>query len=223
MGRQSIVRQHSENREERLEAFRRLLLRLSVDQPVVLLVEDLHWIDDGTQEVLDAFVDAVPTARILFLINYRPEYRHAWAGKSFHAQVRLDPFPAAIAAHFLHSLLGVDTGLLDLRRALVERTRGNPFFLEESVRHLAETGVLRGEPGTYHIERSGVHIDVPVTVQGVLAARVDRLLPEDKRLLQTASVVGKDGFVSSKLSPRRKGANYAGLLRGSKARSCSAR
>jgi class 3 adenylate cyclase/tetratricopeptide (TPR) repeat protein/ABC-type thiamine transport system ATPase subunit len=181
-----------QRRERVLEAFRRLLLRLALDRPVALLVEDLHWIDDGTQEVLDALVDSLPTARILCLVNYRPEYRHSWAGKSFYTQVRLDPFPADISAHFLDSLLGADVGLVDLRRALVERTQGNPFFLEESVRHLAETGVLSGEPGAYRMGHSGVRIDVPVTVQGVLAARIDRLPPEDKRLLQAAAVVGKD-------------------------------
>jgi class 3 adenylate cyclase/tetratricopeptide (TPR) repeat protein len=181
-----------QRRERVLEAIRRLLLRLALDRPVALLVEDLHWIDDGTQEVLDALVDALPSARILCLVNYRPEYRHAWAGKSFYSQVRLDPLPADISAHLLDSLLGADAGLVDLRRALVERTQGNPFFFEESVRHLAETGVLTGEPGAYRMGRYSRRIDVPVTVQGVLAARVDRLPPEDKRLLQAAAVVGKD-------------------------------
>ena len=181
-----------QRRECVLEAFKHLLLRLAIDRPVVLLLEDLHWIDDATQEVLDSFVDAVPTARILLLVNYRPEYRHTWAAKSFYTQVRLDPLPADISTHLLDSLLGTDSGLLDLRRALVDQTQGNPFFLEESVRHLAETGVLSGELGAYRMERKGVRIDVPATVQGVLAARIDRLPPEDKRLLQAAAVVGKD-------------------------------
>ena len=181
-----------QRRERVLEAFKRLLLRLALERPVVLLVEDLHWIDDATQEVLDSFVDVVPTVRILLLVNYRPEYGDTWAGKSFYIQVRLDSLAADISARLLDSLLGTETGLLDLRRALVERTQGNPFFLEESVRHLAETGVLSGEPGAYRMERTGVRIDVPVTVQGVLAARIDRLPLEDKRLLQAAAVIGKD-------------------------------
>jgi class 3 adenylate cyclase len=181
-----------QRRERVLEAFKRLLLRLALDRPVVLLVEDLHWIDEATQELLDSFIDAVPTARILLLVNYRPEYGHTWAGKSFYTQIRLDPLPADISDHLLNSLLGADAGLLDLRQTLVERTQGNPFFLEESVRHLAESGVLSGSPGAYRLERHGVRIDVPVTVQGVLAARIDRLPPEDKRLLQAAAVVGKD-------------------------------
>jgi class 3 adenylate cyclase/tetratricopeptide (TPR) repeat protein len=181
-----------QRREAVLEALRHLLLRLALDRPVVLVVEDLHWIDDGTQEVLDTLVNALSTARILLLVNYRPEYQHGWAGKSFYAQVRLDPLPADVSAGFLDTLLGSDVTLGDLKRALVERTQGNPFFLEESVRHLVETDVLTGEPGAYRVGRHGVRIEVPVTVQGVLAARIDRLLPDDKRLLQAASVVGKD-------------------------------
>ena len=181
-----------QRREAVLEALRHLLLRLALDRPVVLVVEDLHWIDDGTQEVLDTLVSALPTARILLLVNYRPEYQHAWTGKSFYTQVRLDPLPADVSAGLLDTLLGSDVTLGDLKRALVERTQGNPFFLEESVRHLAETDVLAGEPGAYRVERHEVRIEVPVTVQGVLAARIDRLLPDDKRLLQAASVVGKD-------------------------------
>ena len=181
-----------QRREAVLEALRHLLLRLALDRAVVLVVEDLHWIDDETQEVLDTIVDALSTARILLLVNYRPEYHHSWAGKSFYAQVRLDPLPADVSAGFLDTLLGSDVTLGDLKHALVERTQGNPFFLEESVRHLAEIGVLVGEPGAYHLGRHGMRIEVPVTVQGVLAARIDRLLPDDKRLLQAASVVGKD-------------------------------
>jgi class 3 adenylate cyclase/tetratricopeptide (TPR) repeat protein len=181
-----------QRRERVLEALRRLLLRLALDRPVLLIVEDLHWIDDGTQEVLDTLVDAVPTSRILLLVNYRPEYGHGWAGKSFYTQVRLDPLPADASSDFLDCLLGADATLVDLKRDLVERTQGNPFFLEEGVRHLVETGVLAGAPGVYRIARSGVRIEVPVTVQGVLAARIDRLSPDDKRLLQAAAVVGKD-------------------------------
>jgi len=109
-----------QRRERVLEALRRLLLRLALDRPVVLVVEDLHWIDDATQDVLDSFVDAVPTARILLLVNYRPEYGHTWAGKSFYTQIRLDPLPADISARLLDSLLGTDAGLVELRRALVE-------------------------------------------------------------------------------------------------------
>ena len=181
-----------QRREAVLEAIRHLLLRLALDRPVVLVVEDLHWIDEGTQEVLDALVDALATARILLLVNHRPEYHHGWAGKSFYAQLRLEPLPADVSAGFLDTLLGSDGTLRDLKHALVERTQGNPFFLEESVRHIAESGVLVGAPGAYHLERHDVRIEVPVTVQGVLAARIDRLLPDDKRLLQAASVVGKD-------------------------------
>jgi class 3 adenylate cyclase/tetratricopeptide (TPR) repeat protein len=181
-----------QRRQGVLDALRRLLLRIARDRAVVLVVEDLHWIDDGTQDVLDTFVDALPGVSILLLVSYRPEYRHGWSGKPFYAEVRLDPFQAEVSADLLDSLLGADSTLADLKRTLVAQTQGNPFFLEESVRHLAETGVLAGAPGAYRVVRSGVRIEIPATVQGVLAARIDRLSPDDKRLLQVAAVVGKD-------------------------------
>jgi predicted ATPase len=181
-----------QRRERVLDALRRLVLRLAVERPVVLIIEDLHWIDDGTQEVLDGLVDAVPSSRILFLVNYRPEYQHAWAGKSFYRQIRLDPLSEEVSGGFLDALLGSAVTLVDLRQELVDRTQGNPFFLEESVQHLVETGVLGGTPGARCLLGITRRIDVPVTVQGVLASRIDRLSTEHKRLLQTAAVVGKD-------------------------------
>jgi tetratricopeptide (TPR) repeat protein len=139
-----------------------------------------------------AWSRASPTARLLLLVNYRPEYQHGWGSKTSYTQLRLDPLPPASADALLQALLGDNPSLVPLKQLLVARTQGNPFFLEESVRTLMETGVLVGEPGAYRLVQALPTIQVPATVQAVLAARIDRLPPEDKRLLQTAAVVGTE-------------------------------
>ncbi|HSF29199.1 MAG TPA: adenylate/guanylate cyclase domain-containing protein, partial [Candidatus Tectomicrobia bacterium] len=181
-----------QRRQRTLDALRRLLLRESQVQPLVMVCENLHWIDTETQALLDSLVDSLPTARILLVVNYRPEYQHTWGSKTYYTQLRLDPLPPTSAQTLLQALLGDDADLAPLKRALIERTEGNPFFLEESVRTLVESHVLVGEPGTYRLAQAVVPIQVPATVQAVLAARMDRLPGADKRLLQTAAVIGKD-------------------------------
>jgi class 3 adenylate cyclase/tetratricopeptide (TPR) repeat protein len=185
-----------QHRQRALEGVKRLLLRESQVQPILVLFEDLHWIDAETQAFLDGLVESLPTARMLLLVNYRPEYRHAWTGKSFYRQLRIDPLPAESAEDLLTALLGRDDALAPLRRLLVERAEGNPFFLEESVRTLLETGVLTGERGAYRLAATSPGIErtlqIPATARAILAARIDRLAPDEKRLLQDAAVIGKD-------------------------------
>ena len=179
-------------RRATLDALRRLLLRESQEQPLVLVFEDLHWIDAETQALLDSLVEALPTARILLLVNYRPEYTHTWGNKSYYIQLRVDPLGQASAEELLDALLGPDPTVQPLKPLLIRRTEGTPLFLEESVRALVETGALIGERGTYRLVRAVEEVRVPATVQAVLAARIDRLPPEEKRLIQTAAVLGKD-------------------------------
>lgn len=181
-----------QRRRRTVDGLRRMLLRESQIQPLCLVFEDLHWVDTETQGLLDALVEGLPTARILLLVNYRPEYGHGWGGKTYYSQLRLDPLPPESAEELLRSLLGEDDDLEPLKRLLVKRTEGVPFFLEESVRTLVETGALAGERGGYRLGRPFDTIQVPATVQAILAARIDRLPPEDKTLLQTAAVIGKD-------------------------------
>jgi class 3 adenylate cyclase/tetratricopeptide (TPR) repeat protein len=181
-----------QRRRRTLDGLRRMLLRESQIQPLCLVFEDLHWVDTDTQGLLDALVEGLPTARILLLVNYRPEYRHGWGSKAVYSQLRLDPLPPENAEELLNGLLGEDENLEPLKRLLVERTEGIPFFLEESVRTLVETGALAGERGGYRLGRPFDTIQVPATVQAILAARIDRLPTEDKTLLQTAAVIGKD-------------------------------
>ena len=181
-----------QRRQRTLDALKRLLLRESQEQALLLVFEDLHWIDTETQALLDNLVESLPTVRLLLLVNYRPEYQHGWGSKTYYTQVRLDPLPPASADELLQALLGDDPSLEPLKRLLIERTEGNPFFLEESVRALVETGVLVGVPGAYRLAQALPAIQVPATVQAVLAARIDRLPPEEKRLLQTAAVIGTE-------------------------------
>jgi class 3 adenylate cyclase/tetratricopeptide (TPR) repeat protein len=179
-------------RRRTLEALKRVLVRESQVQPLLLVFEDLHWIDAETQALLDSLVESLPTVRLLLVVNYRPEYQHGWGSKTYYTQLRLDPLPPANAEEFLQALLGDDASLVPLMQLLIARTQGNPFFLEESVRTLVETGVLVGERGAYRLATPLDRLQVPVTVQAVLAARIDRLPPEEKRLLQTAAVIGTE-------------------------------
>src|SRR5262249_2135604 len=120
-------------RQRNLRAIKRLRLREIQVQPLVLVIEDLHWIDSETQALLDSLVETLPTARILLLVNYRPEYQHGWGNKTYYSQLRIDPLPPESAGELLQTLLGDEANLLPLKRLLIERTEGNPFFIEESV------------------------------------------------------------------------------------------
>jgi class 3 adenylate cyclase/tetratricopeptide (TPR) repeat protein len=181
-----------QRRRRTLDAIKHLLLRESQVQPLAIVFEDLHWIDAETQAFLDSLVESLATARLLLLVNYRPEYQHSWGGKTYYAQLRVDPLPPENAGALLGSLLGGDPALQPLTRLLINRTDGNPFFLEESVRGLVETGTLAGGRGAYRLLKPAETLQIPATAQVILAARIDRLSPEDKRLLQTASIIGKD-------------------------------
>jgi DNA-binding NtrC family response regulator/class 3 adenylate cyclase len=180
-----------QRRQRMLDATKRLLLRESQVQPLLLIVENLHWIDSETQAFLDSLIESLPAARLFLLVSYRPEYQHGWGNKTFYTQFRLNPLPPEHAEELLQALLGHDPSLQPLKQHLIAWTEGKPFFGEESVWTLVETGGLVGERGAYCAARALPTIQVPATVQAVLAARIDRLPPEDKRLLQMAAVIGK--------------------------------
>jgi class 3 adenylate cyclase/tetratricopeptide (TPR) repeat protein len=181
-----------QRRQHILDVARRLVLRESQMRPLLLILEDLHWIDAETQAWLDGLVDALPAARLLLLVTYRPEYRHAWGSRTNYTQLRVDPLPRQGAEDLLRALLGADPELASLRELLIERTEGNPFFLEESVRTLVETRALVGARGAYRLDQALDTVQVPATVQAILASRIDRLPPAEKQLLQSAAVIGRD-------------------------------
>ncbi|MBI3303806.1 MAG: AAA family ATPase, partial [Deltaproteobacteria bacterium] len=184
-------------RRRTFDAIKRLLLRESLNQPVILIFEDLHWLDAETHAFLTLLSEGVATARILLLVNYRPEYRHEWGNKTYYTQLRLDPLGPAEAEEMLTVLLEEKVGAqhaTPLRRLILEKTEGNPFFMEEIVQALIEEGVLSRGPGVGAHGRAPLPIDlhIPPTVQGVLAARIDRLPAAEKELLQTLAVIGKE-------------------------------
>jgi len=181
-----------QKRQRTLEGMKTIVKRQSQMRPLVVVVEDLHWIDAGTQAVLDHLVETLGASRVLLLFTHRPEYRHNWFAKTYFTQLRLEPLSTSEVDRLLRTLLGDDPSLAHLRRELVERTAGTPLFIEESVRSLADAGTLVGTQGAYRLTTSLETFHIPSTVQAVLAARIDRLPETAKDLLQTAAVIGND-------------------------------
>ena len=179
-------------RRRTFEALKKLFLRESLKQPLMLVFEDLHWVDSETQGLLDVLCESIASARLLLLTNYRPEYRHEWGHKTYYTQLRLAPLGRAEMEELLGFLLGEDASLAALKSLILEKTEGTPFFMEEVVQALAEQGTLSGSAGNYRLAQQTTALQLPPTVQGILAARIDRLAPEEKALLQQLAVVGRN-------------------------------
>ena len=197
-GNDPLAQMNGEIKKRRtLEAVKRIVLRESLNQPLMVIFEDLHWIDEQTQELLNLLADSLSTARFLLLVNYRPEYSHQWNSKTNYTQLHLDPLGKESAQEMLSALLGDGEDLIPIKQLIVERTEGTPFFMEEIVQALFEDGILQHN-GTVKIARSMNVVKVPVTVQAILASRIDRLPTNDKYLLQTLAVIGRE-FTSTLL------------------------
>jgi predicted ATPase len=179
-------------RRRTFEALKKLFLRESLNQPLILIFEDLHWIDGETQGFLDVLSESVASAKLLLLTNYRPEYRHEWGQKTYYTQLRLAPLGREEAEELLTFLLGTDASLTPVKALILEKTQGTPFFMEEVVQTLAEEGALSGERGSYRLAQAPTTLQLPATVQAILAARIDRLAPDEKALLQQLSVIGRE-------------------------------
>jgi class 3 adenylate cyclase/tetratricopeptide (TPR) repeat protein len=179
-------------RKQTFDACRALLMREAQIQPTIVVFEDLHWMDSESLAFVNNLIDSLPKSALLLLLNFRPEFSATWSTKSYYTHFRIDPLPPKSAAELLQERLGDDASLNSLKELLLQRTQGNPFFLEESARTLMESGALAGSRGACRLIAPLTNIALPVTVQSVLAARIDRLDPQDKRLLQSASVIGKD-------------------------------
>jgi class 3 adenylate cyclase/tetratricopeptide (TPR) repeat protein len=190
-----------EHRRRTYQAFIRLLLTESRTQPkpgesrrqpIIAVFEDLHWYDTLTLGLLNELVVSARDTRLLLVVSYRPEFRDQWRNLPNYRRLRVYPLVNRYLAKFLDVLLGSDAGLQDLKSFLAERANGNPFFVEEIVRTLADTGAVQGERGNFRLARPFSSIDVPASVQAVLAARIDQLPAAEKQLLQEAAVVGQD-------------------------------
>jgi class 3 adenylate cyclase/tetratricopeptide (TPR) repeat protein len=195
-------------------AIRGILQRETLNQPLIVVFEDLHWIDSETQTFLNLLTDSIADARLLLLFNYRPEYRHDWGDKRNYTQLRLNPLGRDSADEMLSALLDEPPAARDhrqprdqagaekgpagasdraaLKQFIIDRTEGNPFFMEELVQSMFEEGVLVHDGSGVKLAKSTAALRVPPTVQGVLSARIDRLPPRHKDLLQTMAVIGKE-------------------------------
>jgi adenylate cyclase len=182
-----------EARLKQLYAFVRALLEARARRgPTLEFVDDLHWIDPGSDAFLAQAVESVQGQRAMLLVNFRPEYEADWMGKSYYRQIPLVPLGRAAVGELLGDLLGHDPSVTALPDCVFERTGGNPFFVEEVVQSLVESGRLEGEKGAYRLIGSVESLEIPASVQSVLAARIDRLPEREKQQLQTAAVIGKE-------------------------------
>ncbi len=177
--------------QQLLDGVRRLARRRSRRAPAVILIEDLHWIDGGSEAFVQALVETVPETRTLLLVNFRPEYRAPWMEGAFYHALALKPLAPAALTELLRDLLGTHPSLEGLPERIAARTGGNPFFVEEVVHALEESGALVGTKGAYRLQRPVDEIAIPATVQAVLAARIDRLGEDEKLVLETAAVIGR--------------------------------
>src|SRR4051794_24240537 len=181
-----------DQRQRLLAAQTRLMLAQSRLAPLILVFENLQWIDEESRAFLDALIALLPRSRLLLLMNYRPEYEHDWRGHDGFNEITLEPLAPPDARALLAALLGEDHSFAKIQDLLIERSNGNPFFLEEIVSTLAETNAIVGEPGARRLAATVDALYVPPTVQAVIASRIDRLPREEKLLLQQASVIGID-------------------------------
>jgi len=178
-------------RRRTLDAIRRIVLRESLNQPLMVIFEDLHWIDAETQALLNLLTESIGSSKVLLLVNHRPEYRHEWGNQTSYTQLRLQPLGSESAAEMLTALLGDAQEVQPLRRLIMESTAGNPFFIEETIQELFEEGALVRN-GQVKLTRSLRQLRIPPTVQAILASRIDRLPAEEKQLLQTLAIIGNE-------------------------------
>ena len=187
-----LARLDPEVRKRRtLDAIKRLLLRESLNKPLILIFEDLQWLDEGSLTLLNLLADSIATARVSMVVNYRPEFTHNWGNKTYYTQLRLDPLGSENGEELLEALLGDGLDLKPLKRVIIEKTEGNPFFIEEIVQELFEQRTLLRN-GSISLAKSLNTVRIPSTVQAVLASRIDRLPVHAKELLQTLAVIGKE-------------------------------
>jgi class 3 adenylate cyclase len=179
-------------RARTFEALRSLALASSVGSPLVLVIEDLHWMDRLSEEVLSYLIDAVAGQRILLLLTFRPGYQHPFSARPYSTELRLDALTDEESAALAGKMLDAERLPDELQRIVAGKAEGNPFFIEEVVKSLLEIGVLHSTDDGYALSPHIDEIYVPDTVQDVIMARLDRLDEEPKRALQTAAVIGRE-------------------------------
>lgn len=171
---------------------RNLLIRLSETKPLIIAVEDLHWIDKTSEEFLDYFINSLAHNPILLILLYRPEYTHQWGSKSYYSKIGLDQLTIESSADLVSAILEGGEVAAELKELILSRSAGNPLFMEEFTHTLLENGSIDRENNQFVLRRKIGDIQVPDTIQGIIAARMDRLEENLKRTMQVASVIGRD-------------------------------
>jgi class 3 adenylate cyclase/tetratricopeptide (TPR) repeat protein len=182
----------AERRGEILEALRRLLVRAAERQSQILVIEDLHWIDSASEQFLATLVDSVPAVRAVLVFTYRPGYSNPFGDRSYFTRIVPAPLSADDSARMAAAVLDTEALPAGLRALVATKAEGNPFYVEELVKSLEEGGALRRANGRLDLARPVTEIDIPSTIQDVIAARIDRLPEAPKRTLQLASVIGRE-------------------------------
>jgi tetratricopeptide (TPR) repeat protein len=181
-----------EKKQRTFEAIRDLLIRESQERSLVLAVEDLHWIDKTSQEFLDYLIGWLANSRILLVLLYRPEYTHTWGSKSYYTLIGLIQLSTRTSAELVQAILEEGEVVPELRELILRRAGGNPLFVEEFTQSLLENGSIHRKDDQYVLARKASEIDVPDTIQGIIAARMDRLEESLKQIMQVASVIGRE-------------------------------
>jgi class 3 adenylate cyclase/tetratricopeptide (TPR) repeat protein len=181
-----------QRRDRTFEAVRDLIVRESQKNTLILAVEDLHWIDKTSEEFLDYLIGFLPTARILLILLYRPEYTHAWGSKSYYDKIGLDQLPAQTSAELVQAILEDGRVAPEIAGLVLEKAGGNPLFVEELTHSLVENGSIQRKNDRFVLSQKPSEIDVPDTIQGIIAARMDRIEDNLKRIMQVASVIGRE-------------------------------
>ena len=181
-----------QKREKVFEAIRDLLVRESEERPLIVAIEDVHWVDKTSEEFLDYMIGWLANSRILLMLLYRPEYTHPWGSKSYYSKIGVDQLSMKSGAELIQSILDGGEVVPDLRSLILGRAGGNPLFMEEITRTLLENGSIQRRDNQYVLSREAVGIQIPDTIQGIIAARIDRLEDNLKRTMQVASVIGRD-------------------------------
>ena len=181
-----------QKREKTFEAIRDLLIRGSQDRPLVLVVEDLHWIDKTTEEFLGYMIGWLPKTRILLLLLYRPEYTHQWGSKSYYSMIGVGHLSTSTSAELVAAILEGGDVVPELRELILNRAAGNPLFMEELTHTLLQNGSIQKKDDQFVLTRDVSSVQVPDTIQGIIAARMDRLEESLKRIMQVAAVIGRE-------------------------------
>jgi len=181
-----------DKKRELQEAITNLLIQASQSKPLVIIVEDLHWIDKTSEELLGFLIESLPNTHILLVLLYRPEFIHQWGSKTYYSKIGLDQLDTKLSAELVHAVLEGTEVVPELEELILARSAGNPLFMEELIHALVDNNLIKKENNRFVLSQNPVKIQIPDSIQGIISARLDRLEDNLKRTMQVASVIGRD-------------------------------